>query len=652
MQSARGVSDVGERSLSALHRSSRAEVPNARFEQEFFGELRTLFGAEAVAVWFCPGNETLYLRHQQNLPTEELQRSPEEWQRHGRLLKQVVEVGKPRFVPPEWSADDAGNPTSLEILIAPAAVVGTQQVLLEVFRPRGRRNPAIDGPAELELLARAAEFAADRTRMGQLAGAARERLQLKSRDSFAQRIHSTLDPRKVAYIAANEGRDALGCDRVSVALGRGRSVRLAAVSGQPKPDRRANQVRLLESLVREVVAAGEPVVYGPGTRQAPDRAAHWLTAYLTDAKPATLFVIPMRGESGKRGIGALIVEQFDNQLTPEALVDGVNQTAAHTSLALQNALAHDRVFLGSIRRRIGTFFAETIRLRTLITLALLAAIVTAMIIVPWPLRMEGRGTLRADLRRGVFAPESGVVREVLVRHGDRVHAGQILARIENPELVLKLQEAREQLVSTSESLKLKQVQLSDRNLSPQKAIEVDGEIAQLNERRLNLNLQVSLLEQRIEPLTVRAPMNGVVATWQPERQLLNRPVNAGNLLLQIIEPEGAWTMELNVPESAAGYVLEAWRTRPEGSRLRVDYILATDPERRYRGWLSEISPRTEIQGDKHAVLMNVVPDPDDPPPLRDGAEVRGRILCGERPMGYIALREIIEFGHSRILFLF
>jgi hypothetical protein len=47
-----------------------------------------------------------------------------------------------------------------------------------------------------------------------------------------------------------------------------------------------------------------------------------------------------------------------------------------------------------------------------------------------------------------------------------------------------------------------------------------------------------------------------------------------------------------------------------------------------------------------------VPDANDPPPLRDGAEVRVKIHCGERPLGYVILREIIEFVHARIMFLF
>lgn len=652
MQPAGNASDQGQRSIAVMHRSSRADVTNARFEQEFFGELKTLFSAEAAAVWFLPGGETLYLRHQNNLPTDELQRNMEDWQGHGRLLMATAQSGEARSVHPEWSNEKTGNPTSYELLIAPAVVYGSQIVLLEIFRTPGSRSPSLSEAAELSLLSRAAEFAADRTRMGQLANAARDRIQWKNRDGFIQKVHGTLDPERIAYVAANDGRDTLSCDRVSIALRQGGQARIAAVSGQPKVDRRANQVRLLESLVTAVMKGTEAVVVGPNTRQCPPQVTDWLTAYLADAKPSTLFIVPMQPAPNSPAFGAFIVEQFDTKLSPESLVEGVNQLSGHTSVAIRNAIDHDRIFLGSLRGNVGKFFAETMRLRTLLALAVIAAVTVGLIFIPWELRLEGRGALRADHRKGVFAPEDGVVRDLKIRHGDRVEEGQVLAVLENSELSVMLQQAREQLVSAEETLKIRETQMSERSLRAAERLELDGEIAQLQERVSHLQRQVALLENRIAPLTIRAPMSGIIATWQPDRQLLNRPVMAGNLLLNVIDEQGPWAMELEVPEDDAGYIMEAWNNRRRGQRLPVDYLLASNPEKRYRGWLSDVAPRTESLGDKHVVLMTVVPDPQDLPPLRDGTEVRGKVHCGERSMGYVFLREMIEFFHARIAFLF
>ena len=82
----------------------------------------------------------------------------------------------------------------------------------------------------------------------------------------------------------------------------------------------------------------------------------------------------------------------------------------------------------------------------------------------------------------------------------------------------------------------------------------------------------------------------------------------------------------------------------------VDYILATHPDKQYRGWLVDVAPQTENGGTEPVVYMTVEPDPDDPPPKRDGADVRAKIHCGERPVGFVLLREVIEFVQSRILF--
>jgi hypothetical protein len=638
--------------IAELYRWSRGGVAAREFEQRFLEQLRALLGADGAAVWFDPGGEALYLRHKRKFPASDLQRDIADWQLHGRLLRWVADGNHPRLVEPGWTQDDIANPTPHELLVAGAQVAGTHRIVLEVLREPGSADAPRNAAADLELVAAAAEFAADHVRAERIIEGRRAHGVRKLQQEFTQQLHASLDPQRVAFVAANDGARALGCDRVTVLLRRRRKARVAAVSGQTEPNRRANAVSLMESFATRVLRSGEAVVSSPSAKKCPAALEGSLKAHTTAAGCTTLFAVPLpAADNAQTPLGVLLVEQFDDKLPVESLAEGVQFVAAQTAVALRNATAHDQILFRSWRGRIGRMLAESVRLRRIVALLVLSAIAVTLYVVPWQLRMKGQGTLRAAERRGVFAAESGTVRQVLVMHGDRVHAGQTLVVMENHELSVRLQQAAEQLASVREQLKIKEVERSDRQLSTLRQIQLDGEIAELTERDTYLRQQQALLEKRIEQLTLTAPIDGVVATWNPEQQLVNRPVLAGNLLIQMVDPDGPWKLELQVPDVDAGYVQRAWAERdPHGRGLPVDYILATHPEKQYRGWLVDVAPRTENAGKEPVVYMTVEPDPADPPPPRDGADVRGKIHCGERPLGYVLLREVIEFVQSRVLF--
>lgn len=637
--------------IAELYRWSRGGVAAREFALQFLERVRAMLGAEGAAVWFDPGGDALYLRHKRKFPAAELQRDMADWQLHGRLLRWVADGQQPRAIEPGWAQDEFANPTAHELLIAGARLVGGQRIVLEVFRDPG--GDLAGRPAgELDVLAAAAEFAADYVRAERIVEERRVQGVRKRQHEFTQQVHSSLDPRRVAFIAANEGARALGCDRVAVLLRKGRRARVVAVSGQTTPNRRANAVVLMESFAARVLRSDETVVCSPSARNCAPALEGALRAYTTAAGSVTLFAVPLpAGEPGRPPAGVLLVEQFDDKLPAEALAEGVQFLASQTALSLRNATAHDRVLFRTVRSRLGEMLAESVKLRRVALLAVLAAAVAALWLVPWELRMEGRGTLRAAERRGVFVAEAGIVRHVRVRHGERVVAGQTLVELENHELSAQMQRAAEELAGVQEQLRIREVERGDRSLAPQRQIQVDGEIAELTERAAFLKHQQALLAARIEQLTLKAPIDGMITTWDPERQLRDRPVAAGALLLQVADADGAWRLELQVPDVDSGYVRRAWTERAPGDRgPAVDYILATHPEQRYRGWLVDVAPRTENSGTEPVVYMTVEPDPADPPPRRDGADVRGKIHCGQRSVGFVLLREVIEFVQSRILF--
>lgn len=637
--------------LEALYAASRVEVPDTLFEREFLGWLSKSLDCSGIGIWFDPGTETVYLRHKRDLPAEELQRDLDVWKRHGLLLKHASQSEQPRQYPPGWEEGEAGNQTSASILAASATVIGKQRVVVEIFR-----NPAIDEDRsverDLKFLSRVAEFAADRMRAQQIVSISMSHGQTKKIDQFAQLSHGSLDPERTAYVIANEAASLLGCQRVSVAVRQGTHVAVLGMSGQTVINRRANLIRSMERLGDAVLDSPKAVIISPRVRECEKPQTDALDAYIAESHAKTLYAIPLRSQPTDRSVGVLFIEQFDEEVTAETMADRVPHVAAHTTTAVKNALSHDRIFLRKIRSLLGQTVAESKRLRSWIILLILAALISAFIFVPMTLRIEGKGTLQAEVRRGVFATESGVVREIHAAHGKQVHAGDKLAVIENIDLKVQLQQGHEELTSATETIKTKEAERSQRGIPAHRQIQLDGEIVELNERVAYLKNRIKLLQSRDAQLTVLAPMDGTVVTWEASQQLQDRPVVAGNLLVQIVSETEPWRIEVQIPEGDASPVLQRWNTRASDERIEVEYLLATHPEERYRGWLREISLRTDNLEHSQVIYAVITPDPDSLPPLRDGAEVRAKIVCGESSLGFVMFRQVVNFFHSRILFLF
>ena len=273
---------LGHPVLDALHRASRPDVAEPVFEREFLARLVGVLHASGIAVWFDPGGETLYLRSKRDIPQEELQRDPEGWKQHGVLLKAIAGRGEPGLVPAGWREGEAGNPTSRELLIAPALVLQGQRVILEVFRDAGT-SEVRPREQDARLLQTAAQFAADRVRAQQVGVLMQSQADSRKLDRYAQQVHSTLDVEATAFMIANEAAALLGCDRATVAIRRRSEAVVRAVSGQTDVNRRSNLVRLQEKLGREVLNSPTAIIVGPRVRQYEPPLDEVVTAYLNES---------------------------------------------------------------------------------------------------------------------------------------------------------------------------------------------------------------------------------------------------------------------------------------------------------------------------------------------------------------------------------
>ncbi|MEQ9095206.1 MAG: efflux RND transporter periplasmic adaptor subunit [Phycisphaerales bacterium] len=214
---------------------------------------------------------------------------------------------------------------------------------------------------------------------------------------------------------------------------------------------------------------------------------------------------------------------------------------------------------------------------------------------------ESTGQIRAARRSVLAAEEEGLVADVLVREGDKVQAGQVIARLDDKRAALELRRARAVLESVKavvaerealvENAKrdLERVQQTfDRGGGNEREVDQARTDLQAAEARLAaaradvvLNeVLVDLAQTRVEDMIVRAPFGG---------RIVRRVAEAGQWL------GGGDT----VAEMVSLETVEAWIDVPE--RL-IDRLTRED---------GRVRVRVPATGDEvEAERFTIVPDAD------------------------------------------
>ena len=358
-------------------------------------------------------------------------------------------------------------------------------------------------------------------------------------------------------------------------------------------------------------------------------------------------------------------------MTFDQMVTAIDEVRAATDQPFGVNLRSDA---GDIDRRVEHLVTAEVRVasfaqapdRRIVDTLKAAGVVAAIVVVglvlalvPWDYRVEATGQLMPVAQQDVFAPNNGKVIAVLVKEGDRVERGvTVLVVLENLELNAQIETALSERENNRELLATLRAQF-DRAIeagNDPDAIELTGRIREAEILGEGLKKRLVILGKQKAELTVTAMTDGVVATFQVEQKLLNRPVNRGERLLEVMQVGGAskWRLELQVEEHRIGHIL---RHQEERLRLKVadpngvpvEFVLATASEETYTGRLSRISTRADAsQAGGSVVELHVEPTGETLPEHRIGAEVNARIHCGQRSLFYVLFGDVVEFVRKRL----
>jgi len=658
--------------IAALGRSG---VPAEEYYPQLLQRVISALAAVGGAIWILDRDQQPRLQYQQNVSQSLLEDQSDDAAQHNRLVRRLIASGQPQLIPPLTRSgeegNEAGNPTRYLLVVAPLRADKHVEGLIEIFQ-RPDSQP-ITQQGYLKFLSQMAELAGEWLRGSKLRAFSDRQQLWQQADTFARAVHDSIDLRETAYVVANEGRRLIGCDRVSVALSKGRRCRVEAISGQDTVENRSNVVSALSQLATRVVATGEPLWYDGSTQDLPPQLEEAIEQYVDQSYARSIAVLPLRqpargqqrvhsGATGEidrddshRGevLGALIVEQIESDLPDDVLRQRVGVVYEHSTRALSNAVQHNSLFLMPVWRALGKaswiLKARTLP-KTLAVAGLLAAVVAGLVLIPMEHQLEANGSLQPDIKENVFAPQENCeVIEVLVDHGTEVRKGQRLLQLRNRDLEKQLEDVLGEIrVTDAEASRVRSELTNSPAANRLERKRLEGEAAEIRAKAESLQRQLEILRQKEFQLTITSPIDGQVMTWDVEESLLNRPVTTGQVLVTIADPKSSWHLELLMPEKRMSHFDRGLKVYPEG--MPVDYILATDPDRTLRGRVENSSLRTRLDSEEgHVVEVRVKPDElPDQMEMHPGARVIADVHVGKRASGFALFHEVAEWLYTMI----
>ncbi len=659
--------------VSEVAQLARSDLAPEEFYGEFLNRVVSALAALGGAVWALDDEDRLALQYHINLQQTGLRENEEGQRQHSRLLNKALSASEPILVPPRSGAGEEGaaNPTDFLLVLGPIRTDLQTVGVVEIFQ-RSEAGPNTQ-KGYLRFVGQMCELAADFAKNRQLRHFSHRQALWSQLEEFTRVVHASLDPRATAYTVANEGRQLIDCDRVSVALRRGRKCVIEAISGQDMFDKRSNTVRLLGELATRVIDTGDAVWYTGNTEDMAPQVEDAVQQYVDEAHTKMVAVLPLKPPAPSLDeeedldrrtppappVGALIVEQIEDARLAETMVQRVEVVCRHSASALTNAAEHHSLFLMPLWRALGkskVLVGARMLPKTVSVLVAIVGVVGVLTFWPADFNVNATGSLEPVIRRDVFARLDGNVIDLAATHGAVVREGDYLLRMRSTEMEVARTQILGEITAKGQRLAAIERELQvDRRLQPEEKERLEGERQALEKEIESFQQQLLLYRQKAEDLNVRSPIDGVVITWDLEQKLLARPLQRGQVLMQVADPTGPWRVELDVPEYRMGYLRQAQRELEEN--LPVSFILATDPGTRHQGRIEEVHLAAEPRGEEgHAVLVKVSIDAETlealRPNLHPRAAVQAKVYCGRRSLGYVWFHDLVAFVRSRILFRF
>jgi len=345
------------------------------------------------------------------------------------------------------------------------------------------------------------------------------------------------DAKTMGSLMCHELQRRFGCTRVSIGLisGPAAGLRLAAISGSESIDRRGPAAEALESAMEECALQDIELLYPPEEGDAPETARVLRAHEQLSQKfgPSAILSLPLRVEGDL--VGVVVLEREAQDPFPPGAIPLLRLVAEYIGPALWTRRLADRGVLAVTRDRTRQLGAALVgpRYTGMKLLGLLGlALVLAASFVPIPDRVSAEAEVQASVSRTIVPPFTGFLDEVMVRPGDNVTRGDVLARMSTIELDARLDE----LLSRRVRLVTERDQAQTRGAS--------AEVARLAASIREVDAQIDTVRARIADATIVSPIAGVVSRGDLE-DFVGARVDPTQALIEVVGPERIVAIEVD-----------------------------------------------------------------------------------------------------------
>ena len=377
-------------------------------------------------------------------------------------------------------------------------------------------------------------------------------------------------PREAYQAVLTQAAVSLGCDRIALGFSSRRGIRVVGLSNAGEFSRKTDLLQALEAAMNEAADQGHTLYY-------PARDEQRLDTLLEHARlarehgNAVLLTVPFFLDP--QSYGVLCFEWAEPP--PEGtsgLAEGIASVMGRVllekrlaDLSLPSYLARKQGAL--LRRLFGPRYLGSKLLSMGVLLALLF-----FSIASGTFRVSSEARLEGAVHRTLPAPFDGFVASAYFRAGQTVATGEVLATLDDSELLLELARWQSQVTQHEREMRLSQAQRD----SAQARVAA----AQVEQSRAHLQLT----EQMLARTRISAPFDALI-TMGDLSQDLGLPVSKGQQLFELA-PLDDFRVVLDVPEGDVGHVAVGQRGQ---------LVLKAFPERRLSFQIVLVTPVAEAR---------------------------------------------------------
>lgn len=405
--------------------------------------------------------------------------------------------------------------------------------------------------------------------------------------TVSREITSTLDLDKVMGTVVNGAAPLIAYDRCAIAILHRGKVRIGAVSGKVKLDRKDPHIQRLEDLLQWVYFSGSDLTVTKDTdgRIVTDRpeTQEKFRAHFQDSGFRSFYAVLLKDEEGT--LGVLSFERKAPLVVEEGKRDLLGILVNQATVAIRNAQLYTQVPLAGFWKPIlekRQRLQEIPRRRRLAFGIGSLALLLLLFFLPWRVRVSGPARILPAQRASVTAGVDGIVTSVLRREGDSVQAGDVIATVRDENYEADLEEARAALA------------IADGDVARYREAGDAGSMFEAQSKRAELAAKIALASDQLARTRIRAPVAGVITTPRLDERV-GQFFQRGSELCVVSDARNV-TAEIAVPETDVALV------RP-GDRVGVK--LNSYPTRLFRGSLTRVGSSVREDGKDRFVISEV-----------------------------------------------